>query len=97
MVGTEKQIAWAKDIEAKYNHFVDTFGGEKIKCNDAKFWIDHVAQVNNVTFGVVPTRFEAYSFIRSGKYIDDRVLRQQSMDGLISRDAAILIMQGEIK
>lgn len=97
MKGSEKQINWALEIEAKYNHFVDTFhGGVKIECDDAKFWIEN-AQVSNITFNRVPFKFEAYTFLRSDLYVDNKILRQQCKDGLISMDAYNMILTGEVK
>ena len=98
LIGSEKQIKWAEDIRKEYNHYIDTFGGEKVDCEDAKFWIEY-GRVTNITYKEVSTRLEAYNFIRSNNFIDrtQTTLRQQSKDGLISRDAAMLIIEGYVK
>jgi hypothetical protein len=96
MKGSEKQIAWAKEIEAKYNHLVDTFGGQKIECDDASFWITH-GQVTNIGFEILPVKLEAWNFLRSDLFVDKASLRSQSQNGLITRDAAQLILRDEVK
>jgi hypothetical protein len=96
MRGSDKQIKWATEIQAKYNHMVETFGGEKIECDDAKFWIEY-GQVTNISYGNLPVIFEAYSFLKGENFIDKNSLRAQSSAGLISRDAAQIILRGEVK
>ena len=96
MKGSEKQIAWATQLEAEYNHMVDTFGGKKIESEDASFWITY-GRVTNITYKTLPIKFEAYSFLRSDLFVDNNSLRSQSQNGLITKDAAMMIMRGDVK
>jgi hypothetical protein len=96
MQGSEKQIKWALEIMAEYNRIIKNFGGESIECDDASFWINYGKNVNNINYKTLPTLWEAYSFLQSGNFVDNKSLRSQSMAGLISKDAALLIQNNTV-
>ena len=100
MKGSKKQIAWAKEIEAKYNHLVDTFGGQKIECDDASFWIEH-GQVTNIGFEKLPVKLEAWNFLRTNGLTNVKVTDMVAWDavdnGILSELAANEIYTYRVK
>lgn len=98
LIGTEKQIKWAEELRNEYLRLVGKFGGEDIDSEDSKFWIEN-AQVTNITYKSIPIKLEAYNFLRSEKYVDktQKTLKSQSEKGLITKAAAMMIIQGEVK
>lgn len=98
--GSRKQIKWAEDIRKQYIHFVEEFGGEMVDCEDAKFWIEY-AQVSALNYEKVPTRLEAYEFLkRTGlrpKDFSDNCVWERVDAGELSEEAGSMIYQGEVR
>ena len=95
LIGSEKQIKWAESIRAEYYRLVEMFGGEKIDCEDAKFWIEH-GRVSNISMKSLPDFLIAYSWVKEGLSEDDMYDLAESDEDKYTK-ALKLVLGGWVK